>query len=79
MLLARVREEGIERVRLAWCDLHGVVRGKTLMADALETALMDGVGMVGTLLLKDTSDRLAFRVFESGLRAELPDFAGAPT
>ncbi len=26
---------GIERVRIAWCDLHGMLRGKTLMAAAV--------------------------------------------
>jgi len=77
-LLAQLREQGIERVRVAWCDLNGLVRGKTLMAGALESALMQGIGMVGTLLLKDTSDRLAFKVFEADFRSELPRFAGAP-
>ena len=68
---------GVERVRLGWCDLHGVLRGKTLMADAAVRALHDGVGMVSTLLIKDTSDRTAFKVFEPGGAADLPGFAFA--
>ncbi len=63
-LLRRLRDDGIEQVRMAWCDLHGVLRGKTLMASAVASALQDGVGMVSTLMLKDTSDRTAFPVFE---------------
>ena len=65
-LRARVREADVRQVRVAWGDLHGWLRGKTLMPHALDAALMDGVGLVGTLLLKDTSDRTAFKVFEPG-------------
>ncbi|MDP1954853.1 MAG: glutamine synthetase family protein [Polaromonas sp.] len=65
---------GIELVRFAWCDLHGTLRGKTLVADAASKAMLDGVGLVSTLLLKDSSDRTAFKVFEAGGAAELPGF-----
>lgn len=65
---------GVELVRFAWCDLHGALRGKTLVASAAAQAMQDGVGMVSTLLLKDTSDRTAFKVFEAGGTAELPGF-----
>jgi glutamine synthetase len=71
-LLTRVRRAArtgrLHEVRIAWCDLHGTLRGKTLVLDAdasaLAEALESGVGMVGTLLLKDTADRTAFKVFE---------------
>ena len=36
-----------------------------------------GVGMVSTILLKDTSDRTAYRVFEPGAAAALPGFGFA--
>jgi glutamine synthetase len=70
----RIDAGGIELVRFAWCDLHGMLRGKTLVAGAAAQAMQDGVGMVSTLLLKDTSDRTAFKVFEAGGTAELPGF-----
>lgn len=76
-LLQQVEATGIERVRLGWCDLHGVVRGKTIVASQLGSALANGVGMVSTLLLKDSSDRTAFKVFEPGIQDTLPGFAGA--
>jgi glutamine synthetase len=38
---------------------------------------MDGVGMVSTLMLKDASDRLAYKVFEPDGTAALPGFAQA--
>lgn len=74
-LRARVREADVRQVRVAWGDLHGWLRGKTLMPQALDAALRDGVGMVGTLLLKDSSDRTAYKVFEPG--GAPPGFGGA--
>ena len=72
-----VQDQGLELVRFAWCDVHGVQRGKTLVAGAMERALRDGIGMVSTLMLKDTSDRTAFKVFEPGGTASLPGFGFA--
>ena len=69
-----IAASGIELVRFAWCDLHGTLRGKTLVASAAAKAMLDGVGLVSTLLLKDSSDRTAFKVFEAGGTAELPGF-----
>jgi glutamine synthetase len=54
-----------------------VLRGKSLVASAAVQAMREGVGMVGTLLLKDTSDRTAFQVFERGGMDDLPGFACA--
>ena len=73
-----IESSGVELVRLAWCDTHGMLRGKTLTTAAAIKALDDCVGMVGTLLLKDTGDRTAYKVFEPGGTADLPvGFAGA--
>jgi glutamine synthetase len=47
------------------------------VAQAAAQALLDGVGMVSTLMLKDTSDRTAFKVFEPGGTASLPGFGQA--
>jgi glutamine synthetase len=62
-VLGLVKEHRLGRVRVAWCDLHGQWRGKTLMPCALRAAFDEGVGMVSTLLLKDTADRTAVDVF----------------
>ncbi|MFP8833686.1 glutamine synthetase family protein [Hydrogenophaga sp. XSHU_21] len=76
--LARLIEErGLQRVRLGWCDAHGLLRGKTLMPAAAIRALRDGVGMVGTLMLKDTADKTAWKVFEPGGTDDMPGFGGA--
>ena len=69
---------GVELVRFAWCDLHGVLRGKTLVASKAIKAMMDGVSMVSTLLLKDSADRTAYKMFDEKLDAKgalgLPGF-----
>ncbi|NBS47559.1 MAG: glutamine synthetase, partial [Betaproteobacteria bacterium] len=75
--IARMEARGMELVRIAWCDLHGIARGKTLTAAAAARALREGIGMVSTLMLKDTSDRTAFKVFERGGTASLPGFGQA--
>jgi glutamine synthetase len=76
-VLKRIADERIERVRIAWCDLHGVLRAKTLMPHAVNDALHEGVGLVSTVMLKDTSDRTAYKVFEPGLSKQLPGFGQA--
>jgi glutamine synthetase len=74
---ALIEAAGLSLVRIAWCDVHGVTRGKTLVASAAADAMRSGVGMVSTLMLKDTSDRTAFKVFEPGGTAALPGFGFA--
>jgi len=69
-----IEAQGIDLVRVGWCDLHGVLRGKSLVAGALDGAFRSGVGMVSTILLKDTSDRTAYRVFEPDAADALPGF-----
>ena len=71
------RELGLQRLRVGWCDVHGLLRGKTLIGPAALDAVLDGVGMVSTLMLKDTADRTAYKVFEPGALDELPGFGMA--
>ena len=60
-----IEASGVELVRFSWCDLHGMLRVKTLVASQAIKAMMNGVGMVSTLLLKDSADRTAYPVFET--------------
>ena len=57
--LGRMRDKGIDLVRIGWCDAHGILRGKTLAAATVPKALANGIGIVSTIALKDTSDRTA--------------------
>lgn len=72
----QLHQQGIHQLRVAWADLHGGFRSKTLVCGAaaddkasaaLQTSLIDalngGIGMVSTLLLKDSADRSAMPVF----------------
>ena len=76
-VLALAHASGLEWIRLVWCDVHGSLRGKTWVTSELATAFAEGMGMVSTLLLKDTSDRTVYKVFEADVKNELPGFEGA--
>ena len=63
--MSLVIDPGIETIRVAWCDLHGQIRSKSMPAALIQQGLQSlSLGMVGTLMLKDTSDHTAFKVFE---------------
>ena len=64
-LLARVAASELETVRVLFVDQHGVLRGKTLVADAFGSAFSSGIAVPSTLLLKDTSHRTVFPVWSA--------------
>ena len=72
-----VDEVGIERIRVAFVDQHGVLRGKTLTRDALAAALKDGIRVPTSLLLKDTSGRSVFDVFSADAGLGVDGMTGA--
>ena len=73
----RVQTEGIELVRLSFPDLHGILRGKALLAAALPAALAEGCAVTSTLLLKDTAHRTVVSVFSPGAEMGLTRLQGA--
>ncbi len=76
-VLEEIGQHGIETVRLAFADQHGVLRGKTLMAAQASSFLKNGCAMTSTLLAKDTSHRTVFPVWQSGAGLGLPQMEGA--
>lgn len=64
--IATAEEDGIETIRLSFVDQHGILRGKTLVASELGSAMRNGCSMTSTLLLKDTSHRTVYPVWQSG-------------
>ena len=73
----RIESEGIELVRLSFPDLHGILRGKALLAAAVPGALADGCAVTSTLLLKDSSHRTVVPVFSPGAGLGLTRLQGA--
>ncbi len=62
-VVQRLDAEGIETVRVVFTDQHGILRGKTIVADRLVAAFASGIRVPSTLLLKDTSHRTVFPVW----------------
>ncbi|KAG1648163.1 Gamma-glutamylanilide synthase [Nymphon striatum] len=62
----RPKAAKLETIRVLFADQHGVLRGKTIVASALASLFADGMAAPSTLLLKDTSHRTAFPVWEAG-------------
>src|SRR5262249_15466324 len=72
-----IKREKLELVRFSFCDQHGVLRGKSLVASEAVRALRSGVTMTSTLLAKDTSHRTVFPVFGPGGGLGIPAMQGA--
>src|SRR5207253_2656568 len=72
-----IKRRKLEVIRFAFCDQHGVLRGKTLVASEATKAMRAGVTMTSTLLAKDTSHRTVFDVFSAGGGIGVDEMAGA--
>jgi glutamine synthetase len=77
-LVARVADSDLETVRILFTDQHGILRGKTIVADALTSVFTSGMAAPATLLLKDTSHRTVFPVWseDAGIAAGPMEGAG---
>lgn len=62
-LLSRIDAEQLDTVRVVFPDQHGILRGKTVVARAVRSAIESGITVPSTILLKDTSQRTAFPVW----------------
>jgi glutamine synthetase len=72
-----ITKKKLELVRFSFPDQHGVLRGKTLVAEEAVRALRSGVAMTSTLLAKDTAHRTVFPVFERGAGMAIAEMTGA--
>ena len=73
----RIKAAELSVVRLAFADQHGVLRGKTLTVGEVDSALKNGVGFTTTMLLKDTSHRTVFPVWQPGGGFGMKELEGA--
>lgn len=76
-LVRRARDANIRTVRISFADQHGVLRGKTLVVDMLESLLRNGCSMSSTLLLKDTAHRTVYPVWQNDAKLNLAQMTGA--
>ena len=76
-LTATAGEQGVEVIRFAFADAHGVLRGKTLVREEALRVLRNGVTATTTLLLKDLAGRTAFPVYTPGGGFGIPALQGA--
>jgi glutamine synthetase len=75
-LVRRARDANIRTVRVSFADQHGVLRGKTLVVDMLESVLRNGCSISSTLLLKDTAHRTVYPVWQSDAGMNLAQLTG---
>jgi glutamine synthetase len=74
--LALIEQHKLDVIRLSFADQHGILRGKTIMAADFAAALRSGHSVTSSLLLKDTSHRTAFPIWDAP-QGDLADFFGA--
>jgi glutamine synthetase len=73
----RIQADKLSVVRLSFADQHGLLRGKTLIASDAAAAIASGVGFTTTMLLKDTSHRTVFPVWQPGGGFGMKELEGA--
>ena len=76
-ILKEIEAHQLKCVRFSFADQHGVLRGKTLAATGVKSALERGVTVTSTLLLKDTSHKTVFAAFTPGGGVGMPELQGA--
>jgi glutamine synthetase len=72
-----IKNQKLELVRFSFADQHGVLRGKTIVAEDAPALMQSGVTMTTTLLAKDTAHKTAFPVFTPGGGFGMPEMQGA--
>jgi glutamine synthetase len=72
-----IKNQKLELVRFSFADQHGVLRGKTIVAEDAPALMRSGVTMTTTLLAKDTAHKTAFPVFTPGGGFGMAEMQGA--
>ena len=61
--LRMIEENDLEVVRLSFADQHGLLRGKSVVAEEVEQIFRNGCTNTTTLIAKDTAHKTQFPVF----------------
>ncbi len=75
---ARLRSEDIRRVRIAWCDQHGIARGKTLTTPDFLLAMRNGQDFQTATLIMDTTNNVVVPLFAKEGGFGVRELAGFP-
>lgn len=75
---AQVEEQDLQAIRISFGDQHGILRGKTVLADSFPHALRNGIDFMAAMLVFDTANGLAFNPFVVGSEMGLPELTGGP-
>lgn len=73
----QVREGNLEVIRFSFPDQHGLLRGKSIVAEHAIKAMRDGVAIPTSLIAKDTAHRTVFPLFSEGGGFGMPEMQGA--
>src|SRR5208282_1230402 len=71
-----IRKNKLELIRFSFADQHGVLRGKTVVAEDAAAMLQSGVTMTSTLLAKDTAHKTVYPVFTAGGGFDMAEMQG---
>ena len=72
-----IKKHNLELIRFSFADQHGVLRGKTIIAQDAPALMKSGVTMTTTLLAKDTAHKTAWPVFTPGGGFGMAEMQGA--
>ena len=73
----RLKSGGLDVVRFSFPDQHGLLRGKTIVAEQAAKAMRDGVAIPTSLIAKDTAHRTVFPLFSQGGGFGMSEMQGA--
>lgn len=62
-VIGRLETDGIQRVRISWCDQHGIARSKTLTTPDFILSLENGQDFQTATLIFDTTNNPAIALF----------------
>jgi glutamine synthetase len=78
LVLDTIERQGLKRVRIAWGDQHGIVRGKTLTIPEFRRSLRDGKDFQLVTAIFDTTNHPIVPPFAAGNFAGAPELTGLP-
>jgi glutamine synthetase len=78
LVIARIAEEELTEVRVAWGDQHGIVRGKTLTIPEFLGALQQGKDFQFVTTIFDTTNHPIVPPFAAGNFEDVPELDGLP-